>query len=233
MDSALHSNAKDIPVVLDDEHILVVSKPPGIVTQGAQAGQNLLALVRDLTGVAVLPVHRLDAETSGLVIFAKHKLAANALATMFAAKSIEKIYLALSDKKPKKKQGKIIGDMEKARAGNWLLRHSKSNPAVTQFVSFGEPHGLRLFVLRPKTGKTHQLRVAMKSIGAPIVGDNRYGQTAADRLYLHAYQLRFSLMDKQYQLVARDWWGHHFSNVEFAQRVDSLGDLHDLFPVLS
>ncbi len=171
---------------------LVLNKPPGMVTQGADASSNLLATARSLFMLPqVFPVHRLDADTSGVVLVAKNPQASAGLSQLFQRHEIRKFYLALTDRKPVKKQGAIIGDMEKSRNGNWRLSRTTRNPAVTHFFSFGLGNGVRLLILKPDTGKTHQLRVAMKSLSAPIIGDRRYGGLAADRLYLHAWQIHF------------------------------------------
>jgi len=72
--------------------------------------------------------------------------------------------------------GTVVGDMEKGRGGSYMLTRGKENPAVTRFVTWGLPSlGLRAFVCRPETGKTHQIRVAMRSMQAPVLGDARYG----------------------------------------------------------
>ena len=180
---------------------LVLNKPPGIVTQGADASSNLLATARSMFRLPqVFPVHRLDADTSGIVLLAKNAQVSAGLSQLFQRHEIRKFYLALTDRKPIKKQGAIIGDMEKSRNGNWRLSRTARNPAVTHFFSFGLGNGMRLLVLKPETGRTHQLRVAMKSLSAPIVGDRRYGGLAADRLYLHAWQVHFfwNLTEKNY-----------------------------------
>ncbi|SPX43308.1 pseudouridine synthase [Haemophilus influenzae] len=105
--------------------------------------------------------------------------------------------MALSNQKPKKKQGLIIGDMKKAREGAWKLCQTKENPAITRFESVSCEPNLRLFILKPQTGKTHQLRVAMKSLGSPILGDGLYGKNTEkiDRTYLHATQLEFDYLN--------------------------------------
>ena len=76
------------------------------------------------------------------------------------------------------------------------------NPAQTRFTSQSAGSGRRLFVLQPLTGKTHQLRVAMKSIGSPIIGDTLYGGTPAERLYLHAWRLSFPFRGEVYCVEA-------------------------------
>ena len=87
--------------------------------------------------------------------------------------------------------------MKKAREGAWKLCQTKDNPAITRFESVSCEPNLRLFILKPQTGKTHQLRVAMKSLGSPILGDGLYAKNTEkiDRTYLHATQLEFDYLN--------------------------------------
>lgn len=153
------------------------------------------------TGESLFPVHRLDKDTSGLLIVARHKNAAREFGQLFESHAIEKYYIAIGGNKPKKKQGLIQGDMIKSRNGNWMLTTTLTQPATTQFFSFGTGLGYRLYLLRPLSGKTHQLRVALKSLGAPIMGDTRYGGEHAARLMLHAMALRFSWQGQQHTFI--------------------------------
>ena len=141
------------------------------------------------------PVHRLDKVTSGCLLLAKNQTAASFLSKQFKERTTEKIYIAITKGKPKKKQGTIRGDMVPARNGCWKLAKTQNNPAITQFKSIGYNNGLRIVNLKILTGKTHQIRVAMKSIGSPVWGDERYGNVTdnagADRCYLHSYKLSF------------------------------------------
>ncbi len=205
--------------LFEDDHLLALSKAPDLVTQGAESNRNLLGIARADFGATLLPVHRLDAATSGIVLFAKSSFVAAAVGTLFESRNIRKVYLALSDQKPKKKQGTVMGDMEKSRNGCWRLTHERLNPAITEFKTFGAPDDDRLFVLLPKTGKTHQLRVCMKALGAPILGDHRYGGTQAERLYLHAYKLSFDLLGQSYRLVSEQWQGERFTKPQFSERL--------------
>jgi tRNA pseudouridine32 synthase/23S rRNA pseudouridine746 synthase len=86
--------------------------------------------------------------------------------------------------------------MVKSRNSQWKLLSSKQNPAISRFFSWGIPEaagsGLRVFLIKPESGKTHQIRVALKSLGSPILGDPLYSSKNADRGYLHAYGLRFN-----------------------------------------
>lgn len=225
--------SQSIAIVHDSEEFLLVYKPPGSTVQGADAQENLLARARQQIGGIVFPVHRLDRDTSGLVLLARTQAANRQLSLAFQEKQVGKFYLALVDRKPKKKQGSIIGDMIKGRDGNWRLSQTRLNPAVTSFFSFGLCDGRRLVVLKPKTGKTHQLRVALKALGAPIIGDRRYGGTEADRLYLHAYRLTFTLDDTTYAFAAAPREGQGLLRPEVEDRLQELGDLGGLpWPVL-
>lgn len=185
----------------------IVNKPAGVGFHDEQTNEGKITgffnRVCQHLSEDLFPVHRLDKMTSGLLILARNKACAQSFQTMFEQKQVEKVYIAITDKKPKKKQGSIVGDMSKARGGQWKLLKSQENPAITRFFSWGavteDNAPYRLKVLKPETGKTHQLRVACKSLGAPIVGDELYGGSSADRGYLHAFALRFCIQQQSYE----------------------------------
>lgn len=179
-------------ILHENQDFLVVNKPPGLAMH-SESGAGLIASLRQQFGSEqFFPVHRLDAVTSGLVLVAKNQTANRELSLRFQNKKIEKIYLALLDKKPRKTQGCVLGDMLKARDGAWKLAQTRNNPAQTWFFSFAYAPKKRVAVVKPLTGKTHQIRVAMKALAAPILGDERYGGSVHSRCCLHAWQLRFS-----------------------------------------
>ncbi|USD66309.1 TIGR01621 family pseudouridine synthase [Vibrio sp. SCSIO 43136] len=147
-------------------------------------------------------IHRLDKMTSGLLLLGRNAKAASELSGLFASREVEKFYLAIGAKKPKKKQGLVMGDMARSRRSAWKLLNSKENPAITQFFSLAGESGERIFLCKPKTGKTHQIRVALKSVGSGIVGDDIYNPSSqADRGYLHAYALGFTYQGEAFQFV--------------------------------
>ena len=146
--------------------------------------------------------HRLDTGTSGCLCLAKNAKTAAEIGELFSSRRIGKFYLALSEHKPKKKQGAIIGDMKNRRGGQRILLKSQENPAITQFFSHAAKPGTRGFIVKPHSGKTHQIRVALKSIGAPILGDSLYGGAPSDRLYLHAWHLRLPLSAGELTITA-------------------------------
>jgi tRNA pseudouridine32 synthase / 23S rRNA pseudouridine746 synthase len=169
------------------------------------------------------PVHRLDKMTSGLVLFAKTKHCAQIFGELFSQHKIEKYYLAIADKKPTKKQGLIKGDMDKSRRGMFKLLRTSNNPAITQFFSYSIANKQRLYLLKPHSGKTHQLRVALSSIGAPIVGDPLYNSlSVADRGYLHAYMLKFSYLDKQYKFISQPNEGEFYLSTSVTEQLTQL-----------
>ncbi|WP_269531108.1 TIGR01621 family pseudouridine synthase [Chitinimonas sp. BJYL2] len=188
-------------ILLNHPRFIVINKPAGQGFHREAAAPGVLALLREQTGLTDLHgVHRLDTLTSGLLLFAKGGDTAATFGQLFATRRMDKCYLAVSASKPTKKQGLISGDMVRSRNGSWRLAPTREDPALTRFFSTGVGNGRRLFLLRPLTGRTHQLRVALKSLGSPILGDARYGGEAADRGYLHAYALRFTLEDETFSL---------------------------------
>lgn len=204
---------------------VVVYKYPNVDFHQEAGAPGLFQIVKSSENFSELyPVHRLDKVTSGLLIMAKTASANQELGRLFSERKIEKYYLAISAKKPKKKQGLIKGDMERSRRGSWKLTTAQKNPAVSQFFSRALGDGKRLFLIKPHTGKTHQIRVALKSLGAPILGDNLYGDSEAsvvvDRTYLHAFSLGFSLAGKAYQFQVLPREGEHFLSEEFTAAVE-------------
>ncbi len=195
-------------IIYEHDDFLVVNKPAGISFHNDLEQKGFFTQLQDNCADKLYSIHRLDKVTSGLLIIAKNNKAASVLATSFAEHLVKKEYLALTDRSPKKKQGRIIGDMKKSRGGNWILLRSRENPAITEFRSyFLSAFGVRLFVLSPQTGKTHQLRVMMKSIGAPILGDDRYGGSKAERCFLHAYKLDFFYRGEHFCFTDLPDWG--------------------------
>ncbi len=184
-----------IKVLSEEKDFLVVKKPPGLDFHTDQGVPGFFRRVEEMYRQEKLyPVHRLDKMTSGLILVARSSAAAAELGGIFTEKGMEKYYLALSDKKPRKKQGLVEGDMVRGRRGSWKLTRSVSDPGLTYFYSTSLSPGVRLFLLRIYTGKTHQIRVAMKSLGAPVLGDPLYYRSGPvmDRGYLHAWCIRFT-----------------------------------------
>jgi len=192
-----------IEVLKETEDFLVCYKEENLDFHNSEEGPGFFTQLKEQhPETALYPVHRLDKSTSGLILAAKNPEAAAGFGKMIGSGKIEKIYAALSDKTPGKKQGWVIGDMERSRRGQWMLKRSRNNPARSYFISSSLRPGLRLFLFRIYTGKTHQIRVAMKSLGAPVLGDPIYYPSSRDqmRMYLHSWKLKFEWKGAVYDL---------------------------------
>jgi len=208
-----------IDCLFQNEDFMVVNKPENLNFH-SENSPGLAVLVQQQFNLAeIYPVHRLDKMTSGLVIFALNQKVTNQFRVLFEQHLIQKYYLAVSLGKPKKKQGWIKGDMAAARRGSWKLLKTQLNPAITQFISSSIRPGERGYLLKPFTGKTHQLRVALKSLGVPICGDLRYQALSEakleDRGYLHAYALQFNWNGRAYCFVQPPKTGLRFLSDDF------------------
>lgn len=204
-------------LIFENNDFIVVTKPAG-VNFHSESEAGFVVQMSDQFRISLFPVHRLDKMTSGLVILAKNSETAAIFGKMFEKRKIEKYYLAISIRKPKKKMGWIKGDMASARRGDYKLLTTMENPAITQFVSCTLRTHERFFLIKPHTGKTHQIRVALKSLGSPIAGDERYAQAdearKEERGYLHAYALRFNLNNEVFEFIAPPDEGERFVSME-------------------
>lgn len=210
-------------IVYENDSFLLAIKPAGINFHSEEEAGFVVQASKQ-AGIPLFPVHRLDKMTSGLVILAKNAETAAQFGKMFENREIEKYYLAISMRKPKKKMGWIKGDMAGARRGDYKLLTTMENPAITQFVSCALRTHERGFLVKPHTGKTHQIRVALKSLGSPIAGDERYAQAdearKEERGYLHAYALRFTLNGEEFAFVSPPEEGERFVSAECRAQLD-------------
>lgn len=211
-----------ITVLLDHSDFIIADKPEGIPVQDELQTLGIIPrLCKQLQIEKLWLVHRLDKVTSGLLILAKNQKAAGILSTSFARREIEKYYIAISHKKPSKKQGSVIGDMRKVRSGIWILTQNTQRPAITQFDTVGIGDGKRLFLVKPITGKTHQIRVMMKSLGSPILGDTHYKGVVSDRTYLHAYALKFNYQGQHFSMACAPSTGELFGIDKIGQALEN------------
>lgn len=200
---------ENIPIkcLFEDEHILVIEKPSGLVVHpGAGNSQHtlvnaLLFFCPSLSGVGEKNrpgiVHRLDKETSGVMVVAKTQLAYGELQRQFKAREVDKLYLGLVWGKMPEKTGQItwpVGRHEKKRQ-RISTKTRKPKEAETHFTLRQEWEEFSLLEIKPLTGRTHQIRVHFAAFGHPVVGDTRYGRKKINlrlsRVFLHAFQLAF------------------------------------------
>ncbi len=220
--SSIQHKDKDIEliknsVIFMDENILVLNKPSGLAVQG---GSKIKISVDDLAEHLKYDyedkpklVHRLDKETSGLLVLARKTSVAGDLSEVIKRKNFHKIYLALCLNTPKSASGKIDMPIEKTldTKTNFekVTATTKGKTAVTYYkVVDRAASKYSLIEAEIITGRTHQIRVHLSSIGCPIMGDDKYGIRSEissgirDKLYLHAYKLQFELRGKEYNFTA-------------------------------
>jgi len=197
------TSSKELPIIYIDDEVIVVNKPAGVLThsKGALNDEFTVAdFFRRYTTHALDTnrpgiVHRLDRDTSGVIIGARSDEAAALLKKQFADRTVKKQYAAVVDGVPKLREALIDLPIGRNPAAPSTFRvDAKGKPAVTAYEVL-ETNGQRSLVeLRPKTGRTHQLRVHMQYINTPIAGDRVYGSDKnTARLYLHAHQLEITI----------------------------------------
>lgn len=190
-----------LPVVYLDDNVIVINKPVGVLThaKGALSEEFTVAdFFRRYSSVGLDTnrpgiVHRLDRDTSGILIGARTEIAAKLLASQFADRKTKKTYIAVLAGHLKEKEATIELPIDRAPSAPSTFRvDPKGKMAITHYKVLEENDKESLVELRPVTGRTHQLRVHMAYLGAPIKGDRVYGR-AGDRLYLHAKELEITI----------------------------------------
>lgn len=197
--------AQDIPLQIlhEDKFLMVLNKPAGLVTHpgaGNREGTVANAVLHHCGDVPVAGgtdrpgiVHRLDKETSGCLVVAKTEPVQRALSAMFADRAVEKTYLAMVEGKPRHPHGTID-----AKIGRHPVHRQKmaiaerGRDAFTAYRVLGSEGPLALIECKPRTGRTHQIRVHLKHLGHPVAGDPVYGRRGKfERHLLHAWKLAF------------------------------------------
>lgn len=193
---------RGLRIVFEDEAILVVDKPAGLLTIATDSEREQTAYFKATEhvrsnsrapGGRVFVVHRLDRDTSGLLVFAKTETAKQALQDQW--NDVEKHYFAVVQGRLDEPTGTIDSHLVETKAfevfSGRKTRHSKRS--VTHYRVLESGNGISLLEIRTDTGRKHQIRVHLADIGHPIVGDERYGKkSTAKRLGLHASYLRFA-----------------------------------------
>jgi 23S rRNA pseudouridine1911/1915/1917 synthase len=205
-DEVLDLMPENLPIerVYEDKDMVIINKEPNMVVHPAQGNYSgtlvnaILYHIKDLSTIngVVRPgiVHRLDKDTSGLIIIAKNDEAHNKLTDMFKDKTIEKTYICICKGNFKEKTGRLetlIGRDPKDRK-KMAVVNKNGKIAITNFEVIDEVENFSLMKIKIETGRTHQIRVHMKFLNHPIIGDSVYGRPGiADRQMLHSYLLEF------------------------------------------
>ena len=202
VETPLLAESRDLRVAYEDEHLLVVDKPAGVVVHpgpGHSTGTLVHALLGRTAGgsVAERPgiVHRLDRDTSGLMVVARTEEAHNRLQSLVRRRRLEREYLALVRGRPRSRSGRIEAAIGRDRAEPTRQSLDTDTPreAVTHFEVAELLPEHALLRLRLETGRTHQIRVHLAAIDLPVAGDRIYGvpDLGLERQFLHAARLAF------------------------------------------
>jgi 23S rRNA pseudouridine1911/1915/1917 synthase len=201
------SNKNNLQVIYEDNHIIIVNKRAGDIVQGDKTGDKPLNdIVKDFIkdkykkpgNVYLGTVHRLDRPTTGLVIFAKTSKALPRLNKLFASKDISKTYWAIVKNQPPKTEDTLIHWLKKNPKNNKSKANIKEVPdskkGILHYTLLKKLDNYHLLEVRLETGRHHQIRSQLSSIGCPIKGDLKYGFDRSNKdasIHLHARQIEF------------------------------------------
>jgi tRNA pseudouridine32 synthase / 23S rRNA pseudouridine746 synthase len=209
------ADLRDAWVVLEDNAVLALNKPAGISVMGERHGTDLARIAAG-AGERLFPVHRIDKVTSGVILFAKELRWHGDLTRQFSQRSTDKAYLAITRSSGLPARGTIdlplsVGRKNRVRvavprasivadvaAGTWtagpsaVLGRVRTYPSVTTFARLWHDDRHTLLLVRPVTGRRHQIRVHLAWIGHPVEGDPLFGAGDAARAHLHSWRLAFT-----------------------------------------
>jgi 23S rRNA pseudouridine1911/1915/1917 synthase len=189
-----------LDVIYEDGDVIALNKPAGLIVHPGAGTRGTTTLVEGLLATRELPpsddparpgiVHRIDKETTGILVVAKTPQAMTALKRQFADRTVEKSYLAWVVGSFDETEGVIDAPVGRdPRAPRRMAVCPDGRVAETEFSVLARRPGHTLVLIRPRTGRTHQIRVHFKYIGHPVVGDDLYGGPHAEGLELHAWRL--------------------------------------------
>ncbi|RPD46581.1 RluA family pseudouridine synthase [Paracnuella aquatica] len=213
-------------IIFEDEHLVAINKPAGMLTIPDRKGSSSLKDWLAARYENILTVHRLDRDTSGTIVFAKTEAAHRQLSQLFEGRDVAKYYVGLVLGQPSQPSGTIsTGLMEHPVKKGMMVTHAKGKLSVTDYEVLETFRQFSWMQFRIHTGRMHQIRVHMKHLGTPLVGDELYGdgkpvllssikhrynlskveleeRPILARLALHSWKLSFTLFGKAYSLEA-------------------------------
>lgn len=195
------SRGRPPEVLYEDEDVIAVHKSAGdlvVPGRGPEKEETLRQRLARAAGGKVFVVHRLDRDTSGVVVFAKNEAAHRALSGCFERREVEKVYRALVLGRVEADSGEIDRPIRAFGSGR-MGADPRGKPSVTRFRVLKRFPRTTLLEIEPLTGRRHQIRVHLYSLGHPVLGDGRYGAVrplgGAPRLMLHAWRIAFARAD--------------------------------------
>jgi 23S rRNA pseudouridine1911/1915/1917 synthase len=210
----------DLNVIFEDNHLIVINKLAGTLVQGDETGDEPLNdLVKSYIktkynkpgDVFLGTVHRLDRPTSGIVLFAKTSKALTRMNELFKTKDIQKTYWAITEKEPSKKNGVCVDYLLKNEKQNKSFVKTEKTPgakrAELSYQLIGKGENYSFIEVNPATGRHHQIRVQLSTIGCIIKGDLKYGAKRSNKdgsISLHARKLVFKhpVKDEMVEIIA-------------------------------
>ena len=219
---------ESLNVLYEDNHLLAIDKPAGILVQGDETGDKPLveickeyikAAYRKPGEVFLGVVHRLDRPVSGVVVFARTSKALTRMNELFRSRETQKVYWAISDQMPLAEEGTLIHWLKKDEKKNRTTSFKKETPGALrselQYKLISKRNSRYLLEIQPITGRSHQIRVQLATVGCPILGDIKYGSsclTGDGSIALHAHSLSFLHPVKKEMLTIKaltpdkEWW---------------------------
>lgn len=204
----MKSTKDNLQVLFEDNHIIIVNKRAGDITQGDKTGDKPLSdVVKEYIkhkynkpgNVYLGVVHRLDRPTSGIIIFARTSKALERLNKMLREKSIQKTYWAIVKNQPKKEKDSLINFLKKNPKNNKSTAYNKeidgSKKAILHYKTIKKLDNYFLLEIDLETGRHHQIRCQLSNIGSPIKGDLKYGFNRSNKdgsIHLHAKKINFT-----------------------------------------
>ena len=199
----------DLPVIFEDDDCVVIDKLPGVLSHSKgrynpepTVASWLQMRTKEFNSGRDGIVHRLDRATSGVMICAKNKEAYTWLQKQFSLRKVKKTYIALINGEINPSEAIIDMPIERNPKAPATFRvGANGKPATTRYKTIRVSQNYSLLELSPTTGRTHQLRVHLKKLNHPVVGDTLYGGEKADRLFLHAQKLELQLPSNRHSFI--------------------------------
>ena len=192
-------------IIYEDNHLIAVTKRSGEIVQGDKTGDKPLSeeiksylktKYKKLGNVFLGTIHRLDRPTSGIVLFAKTSKSLSRMNELFKNKKVQKTYFAVTEDMPNKEKGVIISLLKKNQKQNksYITKLDDGKKSELEYELIEKLQNYFLIRVKPKTGRHHQIRVQLSSIGCKIKGDVKYGAKRANKdksICLHSYSISF------------------------------------------
>ena len=184
-------------IIFQNNDFLVINKWAEIATQGgSKVNVSIDHIIKNINSDYRL-VHRLDKETTGLLLISKNLKYARNFSTLFKQKLITKFYIALCEGSPKNKNSKVFLNIKN--------KNQQIEKTITNYSVIGNKNNITQILYNPETGKTHQLRKVSKNLGCSIIGDQKYNINSkydSEKLMLHAFALNFTINNKKFRFTS-------------------------------